>query len=108
MPTDWSTNEVDFVQKLKRKFKGNPRHIETETYFDIKPKNISKPLLVPPESINDEYFENGESQNEETKRLESDIFGDNLIALSEIDETLEMDVDTEIESVRIHTDVGTT
>lgn len=29
MPTDWSTHETDMVRKIKIKFYGDPRHVET-------------------------------------------------------------------------------
>jgi len=89
MPTDWSTLETDMVRKLKTKFYGNPRYVETIDNSNKKSQETTEYSIAPNLALkHDDYAEGGEEDNI-MNNVESLTYNDVVSVTAEFDEIME-------------------
>lgn len=96
---DWPTYAPDTVRKIKSKFKGNVRHVETAAAaanrFSEKwveeTADVGRDAMTPTVVPNDEYTEDVEEerQHKDVKRVDSEMMNE-ILSTVEMDETEEM------------------
>lgn len=85
MPTDWSTLETDMVRKLKTKFYGNPRYVETIDNSHKKSQETTEYPIAP--SVALKFDEEG--GEEDINNVESLTYNDVVSVTAETDEMME-------------------